>query len=159
MCKEDACEKDGRTHSPYRARYRITPQPVVLVLLWDATAGIPRRHGLALSRPEAPSSPCGLMQPPLTLGNNYTQCREAAPKLFPSLDKAVATTELKTEESILRPREKQSVRRSCAFGTSTCPVATHEPLWTAILLRFPVDLPLIICPCWFPLSHTQSFVN
>lgn len=105
-----------------------------------------------LRHPEALFSSCWLMQPPLTRGNNNTQCRETAPRLFPSLDKAVATTEQETGESFLHPRDTHFVRRSCAFGANTCPIATHE-----LLLQFPVYLPLITCPRWFP-RHIQCIV-
>lgn len=57
------------------------------------TTDVPQKHKLAEEQPTehypTPADYCSL----LSLGGTITQCREAAPTLFPSLDKAVATTD------------------------------------------------------------------
>lgn len=72
-------------------------------------------------------------------GNNKTQCRETAPRLFPSVDKALAAAEWGERESFLHPWDRQRVRRSCALAAVTCPGATR---------KFPPQFPrLLLADC------------
>lgn len=73
-------------------------------------------------------------------GNNKAQCRETAPRLFPSVDKALAAAEWGERESFLHPWDRQRVRRSCALAAVTCPGATRK-----FPPQFPVCFSLIVC--------------